>query len=451
VTVNLSRREAIKSGAALFLGFYLPQSGNSLQIVSPNHEILKPNAWVRITPDNQITILTEVPELGQGTRTADVMMLADELEVEWSGIRWEQAPTDPTVYKHLSAGASHGTTSTYLPMRKAGAQVRELLLVAAAQEWGVEKKECRAEKGVVAHSPTGRRLSYGELVQTASTIPTTNLDQVPLKDPKDFSFIGKPMRRIDIPGKVDGSAIFGIDVRLPGMLFAVIARPPCFGGRVSGYEDGAAKATPGVRAVVPVSAIGYVPEIDTNLNVAGGVAVVADSTWAALQGRKALKITWEKGPGPRESTASLREQLREKASGPPTVVTAERGNVIEGIANSASTVEADYEMPFQAHATMETMNTTVCVHEDGRIEVWSPTQIAAIAQTEIAQLAGIPPEKVIVNLTLSGGSFGRRYQWDYLAEAYLVAKQIKGPVQLVWSRGKMIFSTTSTSSIPIKD
>ena len=162
--------------------------------------------------------------------------------------------------------------------------------------------------------------------------------------------------------------------------------------------------------------------------------MVADSTWAALQGRKALKITWEKGPGPQESTASLQEQLREKASGPPTVVSAERGNVIEGLANSARRVEADYEMPFQAHATMETMNTTVRVREDGQIEVWSPTQIAAIAQTEIAQLAGIPPEKVMVNLTLSGGSFGRRYQWDYLAEAYLVAKQIKGPVQLVWSR-----------------
>jgi isoquinoline 1-oxidoreductase beta subunit len=434
VTVNLSRREAIKTGVALFLGFYLPESGNSLPIVSPDHEILEPNAWVRITPDNQITILTEVPELGQGTRTADVMMLADELEVEWSSIRWEQAPTNPTIYKYLSAGASHGTTKTYLPMRKAGAQVRELLLVAAAQKWGVEKTECRAEKGVVTHAPSGRRVSYGELVQTASTLPTTNLDQVPLKDPKDFSFIGKTIRRVDIPGKVDGSAIFGIDVRLPGMLFAVIARCPYFGGRASACEDGAAKATPGVRAVFPVPAIGYVQELETNLNVAGGIAVVADSTWAALQGRKALKITWEKGPGPQESTASLQEQFREKAGGPPTVVTADHGNVIEGLANSAKRVEADYEMPFQAHATMETMNTTVHVHEDGHIEVWSPTQIASIAQAEIAQLAGIPPEKVIVNLTLSGGSFGRRYQWDYLAEAYLVAKQIKGPVQLVWSR-----------------
>lgn len=434
MTTTLSRREAIKTGAALFLSFYLPESGNSLQIASSDHKILKPNAWVRITPDNQVTILTEVPELGQGTRTANVMMLADELEVEWSSIRWEQAPTNPAIYKHLSAGASHGTTSTYLLMRKAGAQARELLLIAAAQKWDVEKKECRAEKGVVTHLPSGRRLSYGELVQTASVLPTMNLDQVPLKDPKDFSFIGKPMRRVDIPGKVDGSAIFGIDVRLPGMLFAMIARCPHFGGRVSACDDSAAKATPGVRAVFPVPAIGYVQEIGTNLNVAGGIAVVADSTWAAIQGQKALRISWERSPGSQESTASLQEQLRERAGGPPTVVSADHGNVIEGLANSARRVEADYEIPFQAHATMETMNTTVHVHEDGHIEVWSPTQAASIAQAEIAQLAGIPPEKVIVNLTLSGGSFGRRYQWDYLAEAYLVAKQIKGPVQLVWSR-----------------
>jgi isoquinoline 1-oxidoreductase subunit beta len=434
MTITLSRREAIKTGVALLLGFYLPESGNSLQIVSPGHEILKPNAWVRITPDNQITILTEVPELGQGTRTANVMMLADELEVEWSSIRWEQASTDPTVYKHLSAGASHGTTSTYLPMRKAGAQVRELLLVAAAQKWVVEKKECHAEKGVVIHSPSGRRLSYGELVHTASTLPTTNFDQVPLKDPKDFSFIGKAMRRVDVPDKVDGSAIFGIDVRLPGMLFALIARCPHFGGRALVCDDSAAKATPGVKAVFPVPAIGYVKEIGANLNVAGGIAVVADSTWAAIQGQKTLKITWEKAPGSSESTASLQEQFREKTDAPPTVICADHGNVTEGLANSAKKIEADYEMPFQAHATMETMNTTVHVHEDGHIEIWSPTQIASIAQAEIAQLAGIPPEKVIVNMTLSGGSFGRRYQWDYLAEAYLVAKQVKGPVQLVWSR-----------------
>jgi isoquinoline 1-oxidoreductase beta subunit len=400
----------------------------------PIKKFLKPNAWVRITLDNQITIITEVPELGQGTRTANVMMLADELEVEWSNIHWEQAPTVPAVYKYLNAGGSSGMTKTYLPMRRAGAQARELLLKAAAQQWGVEKGQCRAETGAVIHSPSGRRLSYGELVKTASKLPTANLGQVPLRDLKDFRFIGKAMARVDTPGKVDGSATFGIDVRVPEMLFAVIARCPRFGGRASAWEDVEARATPGVKSVFPVPSIGYVPEIGTNLNVAGGIAVVADSTWAAFQGRKALKITWDKSAGEPESTASLQKQFIEKAGGAPTVVNHDRGNAIEGLSRSAKKVEANYEIPFQAHATMEPMNTTVHVRGDGHIEVWSPTQIANIAQTEIAQLAGVPPENVLVNLTLSGGSFGRRYQWDYLAEAYLVAKEIKVPVQLVWSR-----------------
>ncbi len=432
MTTILSRRELVKAGAALILGFYLP--GQAQEPISPNSEVFKPNAWVRITRDNQITLLTEIPELGQGTRTANVMMLADELEVEWSSIQWEQAPTIPAIYKHLITGGSSGLTATWLPMRQAGAQVREMLLTAAAQQWGVERKDCRAENGAVVHTPTQRRLLYGELAETAATIPSVNLDQVPLKDAKDFRYIGKPIGRVDTPGKVDGSAIFGIDVRVPGMLFAVIARCPHFGGKLMSCDDSAAKATPGVKAVFAVPPIGFLPGIDRNLNVAGGIAVVASCTWAALEGRKALKIAWDKGPGAQESTASLQEQLRQKAAGPPSVVSTNKGNVDQVLAGAEKKIEADYEMPFQAHATMEPMNTTAHVREDGCIEVWSPTQIGNIAQTEIAQLAGIPPDKVIVHMTLSGGSFGRRFQWDYLAESYQVAKEMKVPVQLLWTR-----------------
>src|SRR5271156_6089572 len=180
MTTSLSRREAIKAGAAFVLGFYLPAHGQ----VSGNSEVFKPNAWVRITRDNRITVLTEIPELGQGTRTANVMALADELEVEWSSIQWEQAPTIPTIYKHLIAGGSSGMTATWLPMRQAGAQVREMLLTAAAQQWGVERKDCRAENGAVIHAPTQQRLLYGELAERAATIPKMNLDQVPLKNAK---------------------------------------------------------------------------------------------------------------------------------------------------------------------------------------------------------------------------------------------------------------------------
>ncbi len=264
-----------------------------------------------------------------------------------------------------------------------------MLLTAAAQQWGVERKDCRAENGAVVHAPTQRRLLYGELAETAATIPSVNLDQVPLKDAKDFRYIGKPIGRVDTPGKVDGSAIFGIDVRVPGMLFAVIARCPHFGGKLLSCDDSAAKATPGVKAVFAVPPIGFLPGIDRNLNVAGGIAVVASCTWAALEGRKALKIAWDKGPGAQESTASLQEQLRQKAAGPPSVVSTNKGNVDQALAGAEKKIEADYEMPFQAHATMEPMNTTAHVREDGCIEVWSPTQIGNIAQTEIAQLAGI--------------------------------------------------------------
>jgi isoquinoline 1-oxidoreductase beta subunit len=428
----LSRREVVKAGAAFVLGFYLP--GQAQEPVSRNSEVFKANAWVRITRDNRITVLTEIPELGQGTRTADVMTLADELEVEWSSIQWEQAPTIPAIYKHLIAGGSSGMTATWLPMRQAGAQVREMLLTAAAQQWGVERKDCKAENGAVVHAPTQRRLLYGELAERAAAIPKVNLDQVPLKDAKDFRYIGKPMGRVDTPGKVDGSAIFGIDVRVPGMLYAVIARCPHFGGKLVSCEDSAAKATPGVKAVFAVPPIGFLPGIDRNLNVAGGIAVVASCTWAALEGRKALKIAWDKGPGAQESIASLQEQLRQKAAGPPSVVSTNKGNVDQVLAGAEKKMEADYEMPFQAHATMEPMNTTAHVREDGCIEVWSPTQIGNIAQTEIAQLAGISADNVIVHMTLCGGSFGRRFQWDYLAESYQVAKEMKVPVQLLWTR-----------------
>ncbi len=434
MTARVSRRDALKGGTALLLGFYLPARPQIQGAVPSDTDVLNANAWVRIARDNRVTILTEIPEMGQGTRTANVMMLADELEVEWSSIQWEQAPTIPRIYTHLAAGGSGGTSSTWLPMRRAGAQARELLLAAAAQQWGVDKQECRAEKGAIVHSRSSRRFMYGELIETAATLKAVSLDQVPLKDPKNFHFIGKPIARVDTPAKVDGSAVFGIDMRVPGMLFAVIARSPHFGGKALRVDDSDAKLSPGVKAVFAVPSIGFVPAIGRNLNVAAGVAVVADSTWAALQGRKALNITWDKGPGAAESTATLQEQFRQKAAGPPTVVSAERGNASDALRTAAKTIQADYEMPFQAHATLEPMNTTVHVRADGRIEVWSPTQIANIAQTTIAHLAGTEPENVIVHLLLSGGSFGRRFQWDYLAEAYQVAKEMKVPVQLLWTR-----------------
>jgi isoquinoline 1-oxidoreductase subunit beta len=428
MSATVTRRQAMKTGAAFVLAFHLPARGRT---DGTNGKL---NAWISIAADNQVTLFTETPEMGQGTRTANAMMLAEELEVDWSAIQVEQAPTVPGVYMHLTTGGSSGTSSTWLPLRQAGAQARELLLTAAAQQWNCGKGDCRAEHGTIIHSPTARRVRYGDLVETASKLAVPEVGKIRLKDPKAFSIAGKPMPRVDTPVKVDGSAVFGLDVRVPGMLFAVIARCPYFGGKLVRFDGSDVKAVPGVKAVFAVPPIGFVSAIERNLNVASGVAVVATSTWAAMQGRKALSITWDKGPGESENTGSLREQLREKAAGPPTVVTGEGGNVLDALAHTSKRVEADYEIPFQAHATMEPMNTTVHVRGDGRIEVWSPTQGGDLAQKTIASVAGVTPESVIVHVTFSGGSFGRRYQWDYLAEAYQVAKEMNAPVQLMRTR-----------------
>lgn len=430
---SLDRREFLKTGAALILALYLPAPCGADDLPSPAITQFAPNAWLCITPDNTTTVFVEIPELGQGSRTTDTMLIAEELEVDWATLRIEQAPTEPSIYKHLSTGGSGGTMSCWTSLREAGAQARELLLTAAAQQMNVNKKDCLAKQSAVVHLPSGRRVTYGELVRTASQLPAIAPAGEALKHPDQFEIIGKSIPRIDIPSKVDGSALFGIDVRLPGMLFAVIARCPHFGGRLAGFDAVAARKVPGVRSIFAVPPIGFVSTLQRNINVSGGVAVVADSTWAALEGRRALELTWDKGPGGNETTASIQEQMRAQSLAPATHVAADRGNARQALASAAKVVEATYELPFQAHATMEPMNTTVHVREDG-IEVWSPTQISAVTQDQIAALAGIPKEKVIVHMTYSGGSFGRRYQWDYQAEAWQVAKEIKAPVQLVWSR-----------------
>ncbi len=418
------------AGAALVLGFYIHREYGSHEAEGQG---FRPNAWIRITPDDNITVLVEIPEMGQGPRTVDTMMLAEELEADVSKIRVEQAPVIPATYQNLSTGGSGGTQDAWGYMRKVGAQAREMLIAAAAQQWQVPKQECRAENSTVIHQPSGRHLSYGVLVETASKLPVPKVEDIPLKQPKDFKLIGKALPRVDVPDKVNGSAIFGIDVRIPEMLFAVIARCPYFGGKLQSLDASAAKSTPGVRAVFAVEPIGFLLKLDVNPNVAGGVAVVADSTWAAIQGRKALKITWDKGPNADENTVSIRKKMLAGATAEPTVVYVNQGDALQVLQKSSRRIEATYEMPFQAHATMEPMNTTVHVHRGG-IEVWSPTQIGAILQEEIAALAGIPPDKVTVHMMYCGGSFGRRYQWDYAAEAWQVAREVSRPVQLLWTR-----------------
>jgi isoquinoline 1-oxidoreductase beta subunit len=421
----LGRREMLKAGAALVVAVHyaLPDEATG---------DFKPNAWLVITADNRIAVFTETPEMGQGTRTAETMALAEELDADLSMIDAQQAPTNPNLYHHLTAGGSGSTTANWTSMRRAGAQAREMLISAASLKWNAEKSDLRTENGTIVHVPTGRRVTYGELVDTASKLTLPKIEDVPLKKANAFRLVGKPTGRVDTCSKVDGSAVFGIDVRVPGMLFAVIARCPHFGGKLASCNDLAAKSVPGVRAVFPVPSI--VPRPTESIDrTAGGVAVVAESTWAAIQGRKALHLTWDKGPGANESTASIQKAFRDQASMPPSYVPVNQGDALKEFANAASKIEAAYELPFQAHATMEPMNTTVHIREDG-IEVWSPTQGGNVTQAEIAKLAGVALEKVTVHVTLSGGSFGRRLQWDFPAEAWQVAKEVKRPVQLLFTR-----------------
>ena len=425
VQPKVSRREFLvttaSGGAALVIGFYLPLDAFAQQaqhIERPNPF----NAWVRIDKTGQVTLIVAKSEMGQGVFTSLPMILAEELEVDWAQVRIEQAPTNPRFYDHGTGGSS-SIIESYTPLRRAGATARARLLQAAAQTWGVPAKDCRAESGAVWNGK--RKLSYGELVEKASQLPMPDLNQVPLKDPSKFRIIGTSIPRADIPLKVDGSARFGLDVKVPGMLYAVVSRCPTFGGKAKSFNATKAKAVPGVHDVVEI------PAVD-DVHSTGGVAVVADSTWSAMQGRDALEVEWDHGPHASESSESMWTQCQELAAKPGKAVRNE-GDAEAALAKSVKKLDAAYQLPFVAHATMEPMNCTVHVRADGA-EVWAPTQAPQWAQGVVAQVAGVEPAKVVVHTTFMGGGFGRRYQADFPVEAAQVSKAVGKPVKLVWTR-----------------
>jgi isoquinoline 1-oxidoreductase beta subunit len=419
-----TRRAFLKTGTALVVGFRfsvdaLAQEGQEKKKANPF------DAWVHIDKSGTVTLITAKSEMGQGALTALPMILAEELEVDWNGVRVEQAPTDPSIYDH-GTGGSGSVAGSWLPLRQAGAAAREMLVRAAATAWNVEPATCRAEKGFIVHGPRRRRLGYGELVEAASKLPIPDFNKVPLKNPDDFHIVGQSIARTDVPSKVDGSARFGIDVRVPGLLYAVVARCPTFGGKVARFDATKAKAIAGVRHVVEIPAVG------AGAHTAGGIAVVADSTWAAMQGRKALQIDWDHGPHASESSQTLR-QASETIAAQPGKVVRNDGDAAATLAGAGEKIEAVYELPFQAHATMEPMNCTVDIRAD-RAEAWSPTQAPDWTRSAIAQVTGLPQPSINVHTTLMGGGFGRRYQADFVVEAAQVGKAVGAPVQLLWTR-----------------
>jgi len=421
---DVSRRGFLGAAGGLLLGFVLPESKiEAQQIGTPPPNLFapppagKPNAYIHIGTDDSITFWITKSEMGQGPTTACSQMLAEELECDWSKVRMQVAPVDPASFGHQTTVGSQAIRTTWEPLRRAGAEAREMLIQAAAQQWDVDKGQCRAENGFVINTATNARLSYGALTQAASKLPVPQ--NVALKDPKQFKIIGKPLKKLDTRDKVLGKAVFGMDVRREGMLYAVMEQCPVFGGKAVSFDASKAKTVPGVKNVVMTSR---------------GVAVIADSTWSAMQGRKLLSVQWDEGAGADVSSASIRQMFVQRASEKGAAARKE-GDVAAGLAKAAKKLSAVYESPYLSHAPMEPMNCTVQAMGD-RAEAWVPTQSPTTSRAVIAQALGLAPEKVDLHVTAIGGGFGRRGEGelDWILGAAEVARQVQGPVKLVYSR-----------------
>jgi isoquinoline 1-oxidoreductase beta subunit len=433
MTASMSRRDFVRTGAlasGLVLAVQLPAwARGGLGALARTGATLSPGAFLQITGDGIITVWLTKSEMGQGIRTVFPMIVAEELEVPVSAIQLEQAPAEERFGEQYT-WASSSVSDLWTPLRTTAAQAREMLLGAAARTWGVPAAECRAEAGAVLHAGSGRRASYGELVPVAMALAVPS--KPVLKEPASFSVLGKATHRVDTPSKVDGSARFGLDVRLPGMLYACVARCPIFGRNVSGYEDAGARAIPGVRDIVPLEAGELVIDDWWLHRLPGAVAVVADTTWAAIEGCRALGCRWDESLESALDSEKLRRIFKDRATQQGTLGRNE-GDAPTALEQSARIVEAVYEAPFQAHATMEPMNCTADVRP-GRCDIYAPTQYPSGLQRLAEKLTGLPASAVTVHTTLMGGGFGRRSEMHWVIDAIRVSSAIHRPVQIVWTR-----------------
>ena len=418
---NIDRRSFLKTGAVgttgLLVGFYFRGDVEALRAASNDPIVL--NAWIHVGTDDLVTILIDKSEMGQSILTGLAMIAADELDCDWKKVRTEFAPADKIYYNPRfnaqGTGGSSGTPTSWNPLRKASATARALLIQAAAQKWGVDASECRAENSVVVHAPANRSVTYGSLAEAASKLPVPK--DTPLKTPEQYHLIGQATKRLDTPLKVNGTAQYGIDVRQPGMLHAVVARCPVFGGKVASFDATKAKAVRGVKNVIQIST---------------GVAVIADNTWNAMEGRRALEVKWDEGPNAQVTSAEISKQLAEAAT-QAVPVARKVGDVEAGLVGAANKIEVDYEVPFLAHATMEPMNCTAHVRAD-RCDVWAPSQAQTNSQNIASKVTGLDPSSVFIHTTFLGGGFGRRFESDFVGEAVEVSKAMGAPVQVTWSR-----------------
>ena len=413
-------RVSIGASGGLLIGFCLPGAAEASAAQNGSATSFMPNAFVRIGADERVTVIVNHSEMGQGVYTSLPMLLAEELDADWSKVGFESAPVDPKynhpVYQMQMTGGSSSVWSAFEQFRQAGAAARAMLIAAAAQQWNMDAANCRTDSGAVL-DPSNRKLTYGQLAAAAAKL--TPPAKVALKDPKTFKLIGKPAKRLDTSEKVNGKAVFGIDVKIPQMMTAIVARAPVFGARMRTFDDSRARAMAGVRRIVAVPS---------------GVAVIADSFWQAKMARDALRIDWDEGPMSSFNTNQMMQQFREQAKSAGKSVRRD-GNADAELAKAVKKVEAVYEVPYLSHAMMEPLNCAVDLRP-GSCEIWTGTQFQTMDRASAAKIAGLPEEKVQIHTTFLGGGFGRRAnpQSDFVVEAVHVAKAAGAPVKVVWTR-----------------
>src|SRR5215470_13931431 len=421
---QINRRTFVVSAAALggglALGLDIPHGPQVVRAADGSPEV---TAWVVIRPDDTVVIRIARSEMGQGTMTGLAQLVAEELDCDWSKVTTEfptpgQNVARNRVWGDFFTAGSRGIRTSHDYLRKAGATARAMLTQAAAQQWNVPGSECSAVAGVITHRPSGRTISYGRVAEAAAKIEAPK--DVPLKDPKDWKIAGKPLRRLDTPPKVTGEQVYGLDLKLSGMLNAAIRDTPVFGGKLKSYDEAKIADMPGVKKIVRVGE--------------SAVAVIADTWWHAKTALETLPITWDEGPNAQASSGSIAEFLKTGLDAEQAFVGNENGNAKEAIARAVKKIEAVYAFPYQHHATMEPMNATALYTTD-KCEVWAPTQNGEATLAVVAEAAGLPVAKCDVHKMLLGGGFGRRTTNDFVQQAIAIAKQMPGtPIKLLWSR-----------------
>jgi isoquinoline 1-oxidoreductase beta subunit len=431
----IDRRDFLRftalAGGGLVLGFYFKSAGGAtaaeLINASAGTADFTPSAFIRITPAGVVTIMSKQPEIGQGVKTSLPMIIAEELDVNWKDVVVQQADLNQQLYGGQSAGGSTSTPNNYDNFHKLGAAAHAMLIAAAAQTWNVPASECDTEAGAVHHRGSNKVLKYGELVAMAATLPAPAAADVKLKDPKDYKLLGTRIGGVDNPKIVTGQPLFGMDTKLPGMLYAVYEKCPVFGGKVVSANVDQIKALPGVKDA-------FVLEGTTNLaGLRPGVAIVADSTWGAISARKQLKVTWDEGKFANDSWDAFAAKAKELSTQPGAQQIIKEGDVDAAFAGAAKVITADYSYPFISHLSIEPQNCTAH-YKDGKMEIWAPSQSPGGGNGMITQLLDIPAANITVHLIRAGGGFGRRLTSDFIIEAAAIAKQVPAPVKLTWTR-----------------